>query len=201
MKKCKVEGCNGVHKAKGYCAKHYWQIRKYGEILERTKYNLNEIIEYEDYAEVVLYNKDCEEVARAIIDLDDVDEIKKYKWCLNNIGYVINREFGLLHRLIMNPDTDMVVDHINHNKLDNRKSNLRICTKQQNNMNKKVRKDNTSGIKGIWWNKSRNKWTAEIMVNSKKHHLGDFSTKEEAAKARMNAEIEYFGEYRNQGEE
>ena len=202
MKKCKVEGCNGVHKAKGYCAKHYAQYKRHGEVPERTIYDPNEIVLYDDYAEIVIYNKYCEEVARALIDLEDVDIIKEYKWNLrNNDGYISNKKVGLLHRLIMNPDNDMVVDHINHNKLDNRKSNLRICTQQQNTMNTSLSKNNTSGIAGICWDKLRSKWKSYININSKRINLGYFNTKKEAIEARKQAELEYFGEYRNKEDE
>ena len=93
-----------------------------------------------------------------------------------------------LHRFLMNPSDDMVVDHINHNRLDNRKQNLRLCTQGENLRNKKV--------KGVAFDKRRNKWYARIMINRKNLHLGSFDTKEEAIEARKQAEIEYFGEYR-----
>lgn len=168
---------------------------------KRTIYDPNEIIEYKDYAEIVLYNKKCEEVTRALIDLDDIDKASQYKWSLNNKGYVRNTKNNLLlHRLIMDCPKDMEVDHINHDPLDNRKSNLRICTHQQNLMNKSLQRNSTSGIVGISWSETFSKWKAYIMVNNKYINLGLFSTKEEAIKAREYAEIEYFGEYRKQNE-
>lgn len=195
MKICKVEGCNNKHKAKGYCAKHYMQQRQYGKI-KRTKYDKNEIILYKNYAEIVLYNNNCNEIGRAIIDLEDVEKIKNYKWSLKN-GYAFNTEVGLLHRFLNEYPNDMVIDHINLNKLDNRRSNLRICTYSQNNMNTKIKSSNTSGTKGVWWNAKREKWIAEIMIDNKKYYLGEFINKEEAIKTRKEAEIKYFGEFRN----
>lgn len=199
MKICKVEGCNNKHKAKGYCAKHYMQQRQYGEI-KRTKYDKNEIILYKNYAEIVLYNNNCNEIGRAIIDLEDVEKIKNYKWSLKN-GYAFNTEVGLLHRFLNEYPNDMVIDHINLNKLDNRRSNLRICTYSQNNMNTKIKSSNTSGTKGVWWNAKREKWIAEIMIDNKKYYLGEFINKEEAIKTRKEAEIKYFGEFRNKESE
>ena len=195
MKICKVEGCNNKHKAKGYCAKHYMQQRQYGEI-KRTKYDKNEIILYKNYAEIVLYNNNCDEIGRAIIDLEDVEKIKNYKWSLKN-GYAFNTEVGLLHRFLNEYPNDMVIDHINLNKLDNRRSNLRICTYSQNNMNTKIKSSNTSGTKGVWWNAKREKWIAEIMIDNKKYYLGEFINKEKEIKTRKEAEIKYFGEFRN----
>lgn len=200
MKTCKVEGCNGKHVAKGYCDKHYRQFKKYGRILERTIYDPNKIVEHEDYAEIIIYNKQCEEIARTLIDLEDVDKAKNYKWYTNK-GYVLNDSIGWIHRFIMDCPDNMVIDHINHNRLDNRKSNLRICTQHQNNMNQGIRNDNTSGVTGVYFDKSRDKWAAQIMYNARQINLGRFNTKEEAIQARKNAEIEYFGEYRNDSED
>lgn len=200
MKTCSVEGCNGKHVAKGYCDKHYRQFKKYGRILERTIYDPNKIVEHEDYAEIIIYNKKCEEISRTLIDLEDVDKVKNYKWYTNK-GYVLNDSIGWIHRFIMDCPDNMVIDHINHNRLDNRKSNLRICTQHQNSMNQGIRNDNTSGITGVHFDKSRDKWAAQIMYNGRQINLGRFNTKEEAIQARKNAEIEYFGEYRNDSED
>lgn len=144
MKTCSVEGCNNKHVAKGYCQKHYYQIKKYGET-ERTMFSPNEIVIYDNYAEIVLYNNRVTEVARALIDIEDVERVKEYKWHLNNYGYVDASSNGKtikLHRFIMNVWQDEcdyysnVIDHINRNPLDNRKSNLRIVSQAENNKNK-----------------------------------------------------------------
>ena len=193
MRTCSVEGCENKHYGKGYCHKHYQQFRRHGFVSDRTKYDRNEIIEYDDYAEIVLYNKDNYEVARAIIDLEYVDVVKKHKWCLTH-GYAKSDEFGFLHRLIVNCPDDLVVDHINHNRLDNRISNLRICTRQENCMNSGKRY-NSSGVTGVTWAQNRNRWHARIVINGKQKHLGYFKTKEEAIEARRQAEIEYYGEF------
>ena len=196
MKTCKVEGCNNKYHAKGYCSKHYRQMRDFGEI-RRTRFDSNEIIEYEDHAEIVLYNKHCEEIGRTLIDLDDVDKARSYKWGITK-GYAQSSKGILLHRLIMNPGDDMVVDHINHDKLDNRKDNLRICSTRQNTMNQNVSKNSTSGITGVTWDKTNGKWMAYIKVNYRQITLGRFTNLDDAIQARMDAEIEYFGEYRNE---
>ena len=78
MKVCTVEGCNGKVHAKGYCDKHYRQYKRYGKI-RRTNKDPNEIIVHEDYAEIILYDKNCNEKDRALIDLDDVYKVKQYK--------------------------------------------------------------------------------------------------------------------------
>ena len=200
MKICKVKGCNCKVYARGYCNRHYKQIMKYDKII-RTTHDPNEIVIYDDYAEIVLYDKNCEEVARASIDIDDVSKVKEYKWHLDSNGYVMSNKQIRLHRLIMNPSDDKVVDHIDHNRLNNKSSNLRVCSKHQNNMNTSLSRNSTSGVIGVHFNKQRNKWQAHITFNYKYIHLGLFDTLEEAIEARKQAEIEYFGEYRNQDEE
>lgn len=200
MKICKVEGCNCKVKAKGYCSKHYTQLSKYGKIT-RTRFDPNEIVEYDDYAEIVLYDKNCEEVNRALIDLDDVDKVNQYKWYMSH-GYVRSATANtFLHRLVMNCPEEMVIDHINHNPLDNRKSNLRICTKQQNNMNKKFMSNNTSGCMGVYWTNREKRWISKICYKGEEICLGYYKTKEEAIEARKQAEIDLFGEYRNDDED
>ena len=102
-----------------------------------------------------------------------------------------------LHRYIMNCPEDMVVDHINHNTLDNRKENLRICTKKQNERNIKLRSNNVSGYTGVGFHKETNKWRAYIQKDNKLITLGLFKNKKDAIKARKEAEKKYFGEFRN----
>lgn len=74
-------------------------------------------------------------------------------------------------------------DHINHNTLDNRRANLRICTNQQNSMNQKSTQNTTSRFKGVSWYKARKKWMTQIYVNGKTKHLGYFIVEEKAAQA------------------
>lgn len=155
---------------------------------------MNEMIEYDDYAEIILYDKHGNEKARAVIDLDDVDRCRDYRWSYDR--YVRNWRIGTLHRFIMNCPSDLVVDHINHNPLDNRKCNLRVCDIRHNSINKKRMSNNKSGATGVIWEKSRNKWRAQIVVNGSSIVLGRFNNIEDAIAARQQAEIEYFGEYR-----
>lgn len=120
-----------------YCNKHYLQMNRYGKIKERTKFDKNEIVLKEDYAEIMLYNNECEIIDKAFIDLDDVDKIKDIKWYKGTRGYVQNIKGKgtsriCLHRYITNCPRDLVVDHINHNVLDNRKNNLKVCTQKEN---------------------------------------------------------------------
>lgn len=98
-----------------------------------------------------------------------------------------------VHRLISNPSPGEVVDHINQNKKDNRRENLRNTNKSVNAFNAKIRTTNTSGITGVRCRKDTNRWTAEIKKNYVKIALGCFETKEEAIAARKKAEDIIYG--------
>ena len=125
-----------------------------------------------------------------LIDKEDYERIKQYQWGKGNHRYWSNRSLGAMSRFIMQlTDERYVVDHINGDTNDNRKSNLRVCTQGQNSMNRHYNK-----IVGIY--QKNGKWAARITVNQKLLQLGTFNTKEEAVKARKEAEEKYFGEYR-----
>jgi hypothetical protein len=83
------------------------------------------------------------------------------------------------------------IDHIDHNKINNRISNLRCASRTENQRNLGMRSDNTSGITGVTWHSQRGKWLAQIWVNGKKVHLGVFLSIDDAARARKDAEIKY----------
>lgn len=144
------------------------------------------------------YLSNCDEYF--LFDTEDYDKIKQYCWSKNGSGYVNGglRSTGTygVHRLIMDCPDSMVVDHINHNKLDNRKCNLRICTRSQNQWNRNVY-HNKTGYRGVTYNARSNNYYASIGCHGKKHHLGVFLTAEEAYEARLKAEKFYFGEYAN----
>lgn len=145
----------------------------------------------------------------AIIDLDDYELINKYTWCAKVAGrtyyamtstYNKNYKsiFSSMHRVILNPKKNEVVDHLNGNGLDNRKCNLRICSQQENLFNQQLRVDNTSGYKGVTWDKSNNKWLSQIQINKKNIKLGRFLNIEDAIKARKEAEIQLFKSFRRE---
>ena len=123
-----------------------------------------------------------------LIDVENYDKIKKHRWRVQKAnGALCNSNGVVMARLIMNAPDDMVVDHINHNPLDNRKCNLRLCTQQQNNWNRRV--------KGVHYNKVRNKWIAKININGQEKYLGQYDTEREAIIKRRMAEKLEFGEY------
>jgi len=152
--------------------------------MKRTKYTPNLIIVSKDYAEIALYNNKCERVATTKIDSEDVPIVRKYKWYLDKDGYAFNSKNSLqLHRLLMNPPKNKIIDHIDRNSLNNRKNNLRITTQKVNRMN--------TCAKGITWDKFRNKWTAQLRLDGKNYQKR-FNTKEKAIEYRKLLEIKYF---------
>lgn len=89
----------------------------------------------------------------------------------------------------------MDVDHVNHDTTDNRKKNLRIATRSQNMMNRKIYSNNTSGTVGVKQYGTNNKWSADISVNGTRIYLGSFENYDDAVKSRKQAEEKYFGKW------
>lgn len=134
-------------------------------------------------------------------DLEDYDLIKDYCWHIDKDGYIVTKDNNknriLFHRLVMNCPEDMVVDHRYGRKTrnNNRKYNLRICTQHENSMNCATPINNTSGVKGVNFDKSLNKWEARIVYDYKTIRLGRFDNIEDAIKSRKDAEKKYFGKF------
>lgn len=128
-----------------------------------------------------------------LIDDDNFDELNKYKWCLNSAGYATRRlnthRSILMHRFVMNTPEGLETDHINGNKLDNRVKNLRNVTHSQNQLHNRLPKTNTSGIKGVVWDKKNKKWQAQIKIHGKNHFLGRYNNIFDAFHARVDAEL------------
>ena len=140
-------------------------------------------------------------------DKDDYALIKDYCWNYNKRGYVVAHNIAdccevKLHRLVMGIDNPNIeVDHIKHpprreHKVDNRKSNLRLVVHADNAKNHVIQINNVSGTSGVHFCERDGKWIARIGVDGKRIYLGAFDSKEEAVKAREEAEIKYHGEYR-----
>lgn len=128
----------------------------------------------------------------ALIDDSDFELVSKYKWYCSSMGYATRSQSVngkkkeiLLHRFLMGIDNDQEVDHINRNPLDNRRKNLRFCTRSENNHNRGINKNNTSGYTGVYWHKGAGKWLAQIMLDRKRINIGLFSSPLSAHRVRQ----------------
>jgi len=141
----------------------------------------------------------------AIVDEEDYERVMQHIWYVSGrlensyASTNINDKIISMHRFIMNvTDPKITVDHIFHNTLDNRKSQLRVCTQRQNTMNQRPQKGCSSKYKGVsWWERDK-KWKACIRVNEdsrKTQHLGYFTDEEEAARAYDTKARELHGEF------
>lgn len=135
---------------------------------------------------------------RSLIDDKDYKYFKQFKWFTDHKGYVLTTDKKAsqkqLHRCIMKCPKNREIDHINGNKSDNRRCNLRISTSSQNKMNMKKRKG-TSNYKGVSWKTQNNKWVSQIRFKTKKLHLGYYNLEKDAAIAYNKAAIKFYKEF------
>lgn len=146
------------------------------------------------YCIIQLYNSNKDTIAEVIVDEDDYHHLIQFSWHLTR-GYVSSKKLGSLHRYVMNYDGEAIIDHINNNKLDNRKENLRIVSRQQNSQNKSSSKNSSSKYIGV--SKNSNKWSAYITIDGVKKYIGVYENEKDAAMARDEYTKKYFGEYGN----
>lgn len=140
------------------------------------------------------------------VDDEDYPLLSQMSW-YEHRGYAVRTEkvngkkkMVYMHRLIMRPPSGMIVDHKDGNKLNNRRSNLRICTRAENNRNvRKIKSRKRAKIfskyKGVYWVKRSGKWAAQIRVDGKQRHLGYFDCEHDAAQMYNRAAKKYFGEF------
>ena len=156
-------------------------MREYGHVLEtRTRTNPNRINVVGDVAEVIITDGGDNYKAVTIIDAEDVARVMSHRWTLNGNGYV--RTFNscspvYLHRFIFNYDGPLTVDHINRNKLDNRKCNLRVVSQSLNNLN-----NDANGFTKVNRNLKK-KYAAKLPIGYRKTKTVYFETAEEAHSA------------------
>lgn len=134
-----------------------------------------------------------------IVDDEDFEWLNQWKWRTHSKGYVVRMVGGrkdahmiYMHRLINKTPRGMETDHINRNKLDNRKCNLRSVFGTENQLNTGLWGHNTSGYKGVVWNKKLNKWQAQIQIAKKNRNLGCFDDIKKAYEVRTEAERRVF---------
>jgi len=126
-----------------------------------------------------------------MVDEKDFDKLNQFSWYCSSTGYAVRngrnsegkRKTIWMHREIVDTPNGMDTDHINRNRLDNRRNNLRIATRSENQWNSNIRRDNKSGLKGVSFKKQSKRWVAQISSFGKVFHIGYFNTPKEASKA------------------
>lgn len=194
---CAAEGCNRHASSwfdqKPYCNKHWLRLYLNGDLKLRGKKIQTKYARKNGFAEGI--------TSRGIhfkFDLDDWNKVTKHSWSVSASGYLVctyKQQTIRLHRMLMNADNNgLVVDHINGDKLDNRKNNLRITTQKNNSRNIRLAKNNHTGVTGVSPMPS-GKFRARIMVDGQEKYLGAYPTIFAAKQARKLAEQKYFGQY------
>lgn len=211
VKKRKVEPCcicgstfrAGKYKGEWYCKKHYSQMAR-GGIRGKTIYDKNDYEFDEDVCRIILRDVKQNIVGYCVIDTEDYSKVNKYKWFKNNHGYCVTKGINPsnnigIHRVIMDYQPEYYCDHIDNDTLNNRKSNLRIVTPQENAANMSKKNTNTSGVVGVhaYNNDSVPKWEAMITHHYKSIFLGRSTSFDAMVKCRLNGEARYFGVYSN----
>jgi len=160
------------------------------------KQNNRKINTFLKYPDEDIIEIKCSEGFKSIgcISKSDYDKVKYHYWSKETNGYVINWKTKIkLHNFLLNineSNSDKEVDHINRDKSNNTRSNLRIVNRQINNFNRGLNKNNSSGYKGVAWHSQRKKWRAFIMLDHKQISLGLYNDIEEVYKVRLEKENE-----------
>jgi len=204
---CEYEGCQSITPGQNtkYCSVHQSIINNQQIIDEMEQYEIentyirknNVFITYKNcnYFAIMIPTYNC----FVVCDKKHYERIIKHAWHIHSSGYIearIDKKVTLLHRFVLSEyRSDAQVDHKNGNKFDCREQNLRITNASQNQINKGIMSNNTSGITGVSWDKERNKWHVMISFNGKNINLGRYDTLEEAKQVRLEAEKKYHGEY------
>lgn len=191
------------------CSKHMHQLFSHGKFLDncpRTQQDLNEYYTKGEITFGGLYDGvTSEKIDEFIIDTEDLPKVKYHKWRFSHnhivTGLPAQKTQRDLSWVVLGLDNrinkDIVVDHINCNPRDNRKSNLRICEQKQNVLNKSFMSSNTSGFIGVSYRKDRDRYDPEIRINGQRCHLGYTQSLEEAVYKRWYAKQLLFKNFSN----
>lgn len=214
MKKCEVCGDKGYYNKKSdkiLCPKHYMQFKRHNIFIEQTRFARNKHEINGDTCKVYFNDKQGNIYGHFIIDTEDYEKIKDYKWFSKEkgVGHVLSSNIYNIsksthvrvHNIIMGIDVthkgEYVIDHIDNNPLNNRKCNLRRTSDSQNGMNKRIQSNNSTGVVGVVSKSSDNTspWIPQIKKDGKMIRLGTRYTFDEAVKVRLKAEATMFNEH------
>lgn len=202
LKCCICGEIKNIHKFKDkpYCKKHYNHMYRYGHVVDKTIYDKNDYIFENDITKIVLRDKYQKIVDYCIIDSEDYEKVKEYKWYLSD-GYCITKGID------KNSGVDIYCvifknrqpyDHIDNDRLNDRKSNLRLATQQENAMNMSKKFTNTSGVVGVQKQNLKSlRWIASLTYKYKSIWLGSYENFDDAVIARLKGQAKYFKEFSN----
>lgn len=182
------------------CSVHLRQMDRYGYIKNLTVTSPNRIYldDSGEFAWMILRDKDSKEVARAKISCEDIVKLSDIKFKYSSkIGYAVSSSHGLLHKIVCDAK---IVDHINRDKLDCRRENLRSASDAQNNHNRSKGKNGNNRVMGVSYSGTKKRWRAYITVGYKTISLGYFDDEKNAIISRLNAEVKYFKDFAPQNE-
>ncbi len=171
--------------------------RLYSPVSQKAKHEL------QDALNIMASKSDIKAIALtrgevALVDADVFDMLMQWEWQCRD-GYAKRGARGrkaiAMHNIIMNPPEGFIVDHIDGNGLNNRRSNLRVCKQKHNTWNRKPVKGSSSKYKGVSWQAATGYWKAYIKTDGKQKHLGCYLSEEEAAIAYNRAAKELHGEF------
>ena len=177
-----------------YCNKHYQSMHAYGQPNGKPRRSTNTFNISENILIITTKKGDT-----ILADAEDYEMLQKYSWCISKTGYAvacIQKRVRKMHRCILANklnDGD-IIDHANGDPLDNRKTNLRICTPAENGKNISVKSSNKLGVKGVRLTKNGT-YNVRLVVDGKEIHVGNFRTLEAAISAHTEAERKYHGAY------
>lgn len=197
MFKTKCSYCGKEIIRKNYLAKKFKNFFCSRDCGNKFKKKYNEIIIEKDFAKIII-NSTKHGLFEPLIDVDDAIRVKEIRWYVSYDksldSFYVKSKYVQLHRFIMNCPKDLTVDHINHNTLDNRKSNLRICTQKQNNENRNgcFSSNKTSKIRNVCWHKQRQKWQVSLGIKGKQKYIGIFDSLIDAEQAAIAARKKYY---------
>lgn len=192
MRTCSVKNCFKKHNDHGFCDRHSGQIKKYGRILDRTIKDKNAFFINGCCIKMFLYNIKCEVVDTVLFSKEDKDLVY-LKWYKDSNGYASCNSVGRMHRHVLKNSIgkNVMVDHINGNKLDNRRENLRAVTTNQNVWNR--------FYLGVSY--KQDSWQVRISANGKAYFLGNYKLLELAVIVRVKAEKILYGDYAHNSKE
>lgn len=193
---CVVDGCSMPAVYKRMCSRHRQQILLFGKIRKTTR-DKNSISIRGRTAIVHLRDRAAKTVSTSLIDVEDIDKIKDGKWCRDTRGYTTGSIHGQnkkMHQIIygLPIEKGYEIDHINRDKSDNRKRNLRLVSHAANCRNQKIFSTNKSGVRGVYYHKTRKYWVASIRVNHKHITVESLKSLEDAKRERHMLEQKHW---------